>query len=104
MSETNDVIAIQMEQLYQYYSINNILGQMYDNLVLISEGAAGQIINVSNVSLYFLAAKYYGDPMEWTVIAAANGLKDPMVIAPTGQSIQLTIPASAVSTGGILSQ
>lgn len=99
MTQTNDVIATEMEQLYAMYAIQAILQQIYDNLALISEGAQGQVITVNNVSLYQLAAKYYGDADEWTTIAQANGLTDPMITTV----MTLTIPSSATETGGILS-
>ena len=98
MTETNHVIAIQMNQLYSLYEIDALLQGIYNNLALISEGSNGQIINVMNANLYQLAAKYYGDATAWTVIAQANGLTDPYVVGP----IQLIIPSSAISTGGVL--
>lgn len=98
MTQTNDVIATEMEQLYALYTLQYVLQQIYDNLALISEGATGQVITVSNVSLYALAAQYYGNADDWTTIAEANGLTDPMV----NGTMTLTIPASAISTGGIL--
>lgn len=98
MTQTNDVIATEMEQLYALYTLQNILQQIYDNLALISEGATGQVITVNNTSLYALAAQYYGNADDWTVIAEANGLTDPMIT----QTLTLTIPSSAISTGGVL--
>lgn len=100
MSESNNVIATQMEQLYALYTISAVLQQMYDNLALVEEGQTGQVISVNNVSLFYLAAKYYGDATSWTVIAEANGLSDPYVF---GLMPELTIPPAAISTGGILS-
>jgi hypothetical protein len=96
---TNDVIAQDMEQLYALYSLQNILQQIYLNLSLIEEGAAGTQITVNNTTLFYLAASYYGDATSWNVIAEANGLTDPMIT----NVITLTIPSSAVNTGGILS-
>lgn len=98
MTLPNNVIATDMNQLYALYTLQAVLQQIYINLALISEGAAGQEITVANVSLYALAAKYYGNANCWTVIAEANGLTDPMVIG----TMTLTIPSSAMSTGGIL--
>lgn len=98
MTQPNNVIAQSMEQLFSLYGIQNILGEIYDNLALISEGATGEVIEVSNTTLFYLAAKYYGDATSWTTIADANGLTDPLII----DTIQLTIPSSAVNTGGIL--
>lgn len=98
MTEPNDVIAVQLEQLYNLYKIKSLLQGIYNNLSLIAEGATGQVITVNNVSLYTLAAKYYGDATAWTVIAQANGLTDPQIT----QTTTLTIPSSAISVGGIL--
>ena len=99
MSESNDLIATQMEQLYSLLSIKSVLQQIYDNLALIEEGAQGAVITVNNISLYQLAAKYYGDATAWTTIAEANGITDPMIV----QATTLTIPPTATSTGGVLS-
>ena len=47
-------------------------------------------VNVSpGDDLYRLAAEYYGDASAWTLIAAANGLSDPLIQADA----QLSIPA-----------
>lgn len=99
MTETNDVIAQQMNELYLLYQLQYQLQAIYDNLALISAGADGQTIVVNNVSLYALAAQYYGNADEWTTIAEANGLTDPMITDTTS----LVIPNSGVDTGGILS-
>lgn len=96
--QPNNVIASNMEILYSLYSIQSVLQEIYDNLALISEGSQGVVLTVKNLSLFALAAKYYGDATSWTVIAIANGLTDPMVL----QEITLTIPQTAVTTGGIL--
>lgn len=99
-TESNDVIATQLEQLYALYSMQSILQEIYQNLALIEEGQTGKTINVSNTSLFYLAAKYYGDATYWNVIAEANGLFDPFIT----DTIQITIPTTpGVSTGGILS-
>ena len=98
MTQTNDIIATEMNQLSALYGIQGILQQIYNNLALINAGATGSVITVSNTSLYYLAAQYYGDATSWTVIADANGLTDPMIFG----TMTLTIPSSAVSTGGIL--
>ena len=98
MTEPNNILSQQLNQLSALYNIQNILQNIYNNLALISEGDVGKTINVNNVSLFALAAQYYGDATSWTVIAQANGLYDPMITSP----MQLVIPTTAVNTGGIL--
>ena len=55
-------------------------------------------ITVSAADLFVIASQQYGDPTLWTAIAAANGLSDPWIPG----TMTLTIPASPVSTDGIL--
>ena len=43
---------------------------------------------VNNTNLYKLAAKYYGDASQWTIIAEANGLIDPEIYG----TVKLIIP------------
>ena len=52
--------------------------------------AALAMVDVVNPNLPLLAAQYYQDPQHWSIIAAANGLTDPM---PIGQFV-LTIPSA----------
>lgn len=75
----NNQIALDMQELANLYQLQAILNAMLDNLILISEGASGEKIVVSNANLYQLAAQYYNDPLQWTTIAQANGLDDPQV-------------------------
>lgn len=82
------------------YALNNVLSEMYKNIILIEEGASGTIITVNGGSLFQLAAQYYGNATLWTVIAEANGLTDPEL--PAGNPLILTIPPSGNNTGGIL--
>ena len=58
-----------------------------------SQGTLYTQQRVINPDLFRLAAQYYGDPNQWTVIAVANGLNDP---APTGTFL-LNIPQSSVA-------
>lgn len=76
---TADVLSADFLQLGNLYLLQSILGNMEVNLSLISEGATGQTITVTNTSLFQLAAKYYGDANQWVTIAEANGLTDPYV-------------------------
>lgn len=74
------------EQLPQLYGLQSTLGRMNANLGLI--GSSGRSIAVYGADLQRLAAQYYGDATQWTKIADANGLRDPIV---TGQQ-KLIIP------------
>jgi len=74
-----DVMSQDLLSFGNMYQLLAILNNMDLNLSLISEGAAGQTITVSNTNLFQLAAKYYGDPLQWVTIANANGLSDPYV-------------------------
>lgn len=85
----NNSIALDMQELANLYQLQAILNAMLDNLILISEGASGEKIVVSNANLYQLAAKYYNDPLQWTTIAQANGLDDPVVTG--GQLINVIV-------------
>jgi hypothetical protein len=87
MSEAMNLQAIDLENLNQLYQMQSTLGNMYDNIILIEQGANGQIITVTNANLYQLAAKYYGDAQKWNAIAEANGLIDPVVQATISVSI-----------------
>ena len=66
----------------------------------IAAAAPTKIARVSNTTLFHLAAKYFGNPLYWTNIAAANGLTDPWV----GQATAITIPniVPAAAPDGIL--
>ena len=60
---------------------------------------SAQLVWVSNTTLFALASQFYGDAMQWVVLARANGLIDPQVAG----SVQLVVPRNANSlTGGIL--
>lgn len=45
-------------------------------------------IRVNNANLYDLAARFYGDATQWTVIADANGIEDPQLYG----TVTLIIP------------
>lgn len=70
------------------YGLSSVLDRMNGNIGSIGTGAGGRTVSVNNADLQDLAAKYYGDPTQWTQIAQANGLRDTRV---TGQA-DLIIP------------
>lgn len=74
-------------QLPQLYGLRSTLGRINGNIGLLSAGS-GQKVTVYGADLQRLAAQHYGDPTQWTKIADANGLRDPLV---TGQKT-LVIP------------
>lgn len=86
MTISNNQLATNMEALGNLYLLQSILTTLSTNLSLISEGARGKKITASNINLYQLAAQEYGDATQWTAIATANGLSDPLV---TGGAIIL---------------
>lgn len=100
MSLDNLTSSQDITTLSLMYQLNNVLAEMYKNIILIEEGAEGQVITVNGGSLFQLACQYYGDATLWTVIAQANGLLDPEL--PAGTALLLTIPQSGTNTGGIL--
>ncbi len=50
----------------------------------------------ADVSLYHVAARRYGDPLLWILIAEANDMLDPLI---TG-TVQLVIPPKPSSNNG----
>ncbi len=71
--------ADDLEALNNLYVIQSLLQGMNLNIQLIERGAIGKIIPVSNANLFQIAAQEYGDATQWTTIANANGLSDPMI-------------------------
>jgi nucleoid-associated protein YgaU len=63
----------------------------------IGQAKAGAQLATVGGNLYQIAADAYGDPAEWTTIAAANGLTDPVLIGVH----MLTIPAQPDGLGGV---
>jgi hypothetical protein len=53
-------------------------------------------VDGASVSLFHLAAIYYGDATAWLTIAQANGMSDPLI---TGL-VTLTIPVANPNAGG----
>lgn len=79
MALTNDVIAEDLLALANLYSLQDILQNILTNLNFILTGSSGSQITISNANLYQLAAKAYNDATQWTTIAQANNLVDPLV-------------------------
>lgn len=90
MTVSNDVLATNIEELAELYLLQSILNNMQNNLSLISEGATGQTVIMTNANLFQVATQYYGDPNQWVTIADANGLSSPYATGGTILSINLT--------------
>jgi hypothetical protein len=81
MSETINLQADDLYSLNNLYVMQTILQNMNKNIQLIEAGTIGKVLTVTNANLYRIAAEEYGDATQWTVIANANGLTDPMIEA-----------------------
>jgi hypothetical protein len=89
-----------MGQLPALYNLNSVLNRLHTNVYNAGPSAPGrQSITVAGGNLFSLAQQQYGDATQWTTIASANKLSDPML-----SGIQtLSIPEQpATSSGGVL--
>jgi hypothetical protein len=73
-----------------------LLGRILKNLQQVNSSV--KTVTVSGGNLFDVAAKQYGDPTAWTVIAQANGLADPQL---TG-IVTLIIPPYSGASAGVL--
>lgn len=85
-----------MQQMSNLVSLNGLLGRSGSNIGAATGGT--NIVTVGGGNLYDLAAKQYGDPTQWTNIAAANGLTDPVISGTKN----LVCPAVPDLNSGIL--
>lgn len=95
--EAMNLQAQDLITLNQLNIMHSILQNMNTNIALIESGTIGQVIPVTNANLYQIAAQQYGDATQWTVIADANGLTDPMIEA----TLSLTINNNQMTIDGI---
>jgi hypothetical protein len=78
-------------------AIDATLGRMQQNIGAVTAGVGS--INTGSTTLFAVAASEYGDAMQWTKLAQANGLTDPQL---TGINT-LSIPAAnGATSGGVL--
>lgn len=77
------------------YTGGDYAARMAKNLDAV--GSAGAHVVVAGADLNRLALTAYGDATEWTTIAEANGLTDPIV---TGIQ-EITVPPTALGTDGV---
>ncbi len=94
-----DVQAQLMYEYYLLYTLQFYLERMQSNLLLINAPPNATVITVMNTTLFKLAEQYYGDATQWSVIANANNLIDPMITVPTTLLIP---PWNQQDTGGII--
>jgi hypothetical protein len=76
--------------------LQGLFGRVIQNLN--QANSSERTITVGGGNLYDVAAKQYGDPTAWVLIAQANGLTDPTLAGIT----VLTIPPYNNSSGGVL--
>lgn len=87
-------------QMPQLYNLQSVLGRMSTNLNTAS--TTGQTVSVAGGNLQQIAAQQFGDATAWTLIAKANGLKDPQVTGLKTLAIPPAPPAGQ-PVGGVLS-
>ena len=85
-----------MTQSNSLDQLSSALGRMSHNVASAAPGA-NNTITVSGGTLYALAVKYYNDYSEWTTIAQANGLTDPVIVGTK----TLVIPNLPSGLGGV---
>jgi hypothetical protein len=77
-----------LNQLSANIEIGFALQRMYKNILLINSGINSKIINVSNTTLFQVAADQYQDATLWSYLAQVNNLLDFEISTP----MSLTIP------------
>lgn len=85
-----------LTQCETLYRLRNVTGRMSANLGAIT--SSQRSVTTAGGNLFQIAQTQYGDAMEWTAIAKANGLTDPFV-----SGVQtLRIPAQPDENSGVL--
>lgn len=85
-----------MGNLPVLYNLQSVMGRMSSNLASVPSG--GSSVTVAGGDLFSMAANAYGDAAEWTTIASANGLSDPII---TGTQT-INVPSNTSGNAGIL--
>jgi hypothetical protein len=78
------------------YEIRFALDRMLKNINLINRGINSKLINISNTTLYRVAADEYDDAPLWTYLADVNQMVDPVVTAAR----TLIVPNRPPNTAG----
>lgn len=90
--------ASAMTQASDLYELGAIMGRMATNVGAV--GASGSVTIVAGGDLFRLAEQAYGDATEWSTIARANAISDPMI-----DGVQaILIPPTASGAGGVLAE
>ena len=97
--EAMNLQAADLTALNQLNVMQSVLQNMATNIALIESGTIGQVISVTNSNLFAIAAQQYGDATQWTVIAEANGLTDPMIEATITITLPIETPNQMVLSG-----
>jgi len=83
-----NVASAEILERANLYRMQAILETMVVTTEQTKGTADAPTITVNNDSLYRIAAEFYGDASQWTIIADANGLKDPQLYG----TVTLIIP------------
>lgn len=78
------------------YDLQRVLGRMKTNIGTIGTGK--KAVNVAGGNLFSIASDQYGDATEWTVLAKANKLVDPVIAGIKS----IKVPNNTTESGGIL--
>lgn len=65
--------------LYPLNAVLDRMGTNLGNLANASPAPSTKTVQVSGGNLYQVSAQEYGDPTQWTAIAQANGMTDPVI-------------------------
>lgn len=88
--------VVAMADNARLYDLQAIMGRVSVNLNAV--GLSGSEFVTAGGDLFAMATQAYGDATEWTTIAAANGLTDPIIDGVK----TLLIPPTPRGSGGIL--
>lgn len=88
--------ASAVSRVANLYDLQAVTGRMAGNIGAI--GASGAQVVAAGGDLYRMAADAYGDAAEWTTIAKANGMTDPVIAGVK----TILVPPTASGADGVL--
>ncbi len=68
--------SVELGEQAALYALQNVLERMQRNLLIINRDINAKTIDVSNTTLFRVAADEYDDATLWTYIADVNGLTE----------------------------
>lgn len=94
---TNQITS--MQQMPVLRNLTGVLGRMGANLNLVNGSPNASSMTLAGGNLMTIAAKVYGDATQWTRIAQANNMSDPVFAGVATLNIP---PMPSQSAGGVL--